>query len=534
MTPVDRTVAVTDRLQAERLPWWMLCAALAALMVVSPLLIGFRQPYWAHADQDLVLAYHGLLFNQGLPQEYFDHPGYIYFLVIAGWYRLLHTLGLMPVITLAGLPPASDAAATNAAWQTLVEAGRALSILLTTGFVLVFATLVRGLVGDRRVAFLAGLVLAFGMGITTQARQMRTDLLSASFVVTALLLVLLAVRTAPGWRPVAMLGLAGLCASLAVVTKIQAIFLAMGIPVFALLFGRRFVAERAVSRLGAVLLALAAVAVAVPAVGLIRWGVAHAGESLYPYHSVGGGLSGVYQGIIIGWVALGMLVYAAVWRVRPAFAVAGAAAVAMGLSLGVLALEIRPHPQNIIAVSNLIEHMFVFSSWKHPEALQGQGHVLGDGLFALLVQGVGRTLAIRTIVLHPDNIPQTVVVEWFALAGAVLLWRRGERMAAVQAGVLLLTAWGLESLFSLRGFQRAYAAYTDPLVALAAAWVLARMPGLLDRARSRRWIVGTVALIVIAAHAWPLVEARRLPDPAGACYWIPTYMPHAQRFPFCP
>ncbi|KAA0675846.1 glycosyltransferase family 39 protein [Roseomonas genomospecies 6] len=541
MSPLDRSAAPPRPAMLhpsagamDRWPWWGLCAALAAVMVASALVIGFRTPYWSHADQDLVLAYHGLLFGEGLPQEYFDHPGYTYFLVIEVWYRLLHALGLMPVVTLSGLPPAADTAAYDAAWQNLVEAGRALSILVTTGFALVYATLVRALVGDRRVAFLAAVVVAFGIGLSTQARQMRTDLLSASFVVTALLLVLVAIRTAPGWRPLLLLGLAGLLAGLAVVTKIQAIFLALGIPVIALAFGRRFAGEGGHHWIAAAILALAAGAAALPAVALIQQGIATAGQSLYPYRPVGGGLSGGgYQGIIVGWVFLGMAVYAAVWRVRVSYAVAAMAAVALGLSLGVLALTIRPHEQNVIAVANLIEHMFVFTTWKHQAALEGQEQVLSDGLAMLLAKGLWRTLAIRTIVLHPDNIPQTVVVEWFIIGGCVVLWRRGERAAAAQAALLLLVAWGLETLFSLRGFQRAYAAYTDPLMGLAAAWVLLRLPGLLERARTRRWILGTVALVVVVAQVWPAIEAIRLPNPAGQCGWIPTYMKRVEPFPFC-
>ncbi len=521
----------------DRWPWWGLCAALALAMAASSLAVGFRLPYWAHADQDLVLAYHGLLFNEGLPQEYFDHPGYTYFLVIAGWYRLLHALGLLPVATLSALPPGADAAATAAAWQALVEAGRALSILLTTGFVLVAATLLRALLRPwpegRRVALLAAVVLAFGVGATTQARQMRTDLLSASLVVTALLVVLVAVRATPGPRPLALLALGGLLAALAVVTKIQAIFLALGIPVFALFFGRRQDGAAGAGWAAAGVLVLLAAAAAIPAAGLIQQGIADAGRALHPYRSVGGGLSGIYQGIIVGWVFLAMAAHAAVWRARPAYAVSAMAAVALGLALGVLALTLRPHEQNVIAVANLVEHMFVFSSWRHPVALQGQESVLGDGLFGLLAHGLWRTLAIRTIVLHPDNIPQTVIVEWFVIAAVVVLWRRGERAAAAQAGFLLLSAWGLETLFALRGFQRAYAAYTDPLVVLSAAWILVRFPGLLKRAATRRWLYGAVVLVVAAAHAWPLVAARRLPDPAVHCAWIPTYMARVAPFPFC-
>jgi len=528
--------SLLDRVAAA--PWWLLCAGLAAAMALSVLLVGFRLPYWVHSDQDLVLAYHGLLFGDGLPQEYFDHPGYGYFLVIDLWYRLLHAVGLLPVASLSALPPGSDVAATEAVWQSLVQAGRALSILLTAAFAVSYATLLRGLVEDRRVALLAGILLAFGVGLTAQGRQMRTDLLSAGFVVLGLLLVLRAVRPAEG-KPcggasLLQLALGGLLVGLAMVTKVQAVFLAMGLPVAAVLFGRR---AEAVPEKGwgvAALAVLLAAAAAVPAFGLIQAGLAGWGRAVYPYTPVGGGLSGGgYQSIVAGWVLVGILVHAAVHRVPAARAVAGAAAVLLGLAVGLLALDIRWNEQNAIAVANFVEHMFVFSSWRHGAELQGQGNVVGQGTLGLLLAGIGRTLAIRTIVLHPDNIPQTIVVEWFALAGAVVLWRRGERLAAVQALFLLLVAWGLESLFSLRGFQRAYAAYTDPLAILSAAWVLARMPGLLDRTRPRRWILAGVALVVAAAHAWPVIETRKLPNPATHCEWIPIYMPKVAQFPFC-
>jgi hypothetical protein len=540
MTPAPSVArpSLLDRVAAA--PWWLLCAGLAAAMALSVLLVGFRLPYWVHSDQDLVLAYHGLLFGDGLPQEYFDHPGYGYFLVIDVWYRLLHAAGLLPVASLSALPPGGDVAATEAVWQSLIQAGRALSILLTAAFAVSYATLLRRLVEDRRVALLAGILLAFGVGLTAQGRQMRTDLLSAGFVVLGLLLVLRAVRPAEGRgcgvASLLQLALGGLLVGLAMVTKVQAVFLAMGLPVAAILFGRHAERERAAgSGWGvAAVVGLLAAAAAVPAFGLIQTGLAGWGRAVYPYTPVGGGLSGGgYQSIVAGWVLVGILVHAVVHRVPAARVVAGAAAVLLGLAVGLLALDLRWNEQNAIAVANFVEHMFVFSSWRHGAALNGQGQVVGEGTLALLLAGIGRTLAIRTIVLHPDNIPQTIIVEWFALAGAVVLWRRGERLAAVQALFLLLVAWGLEALFSLRGFQRAYAAYTDPLAILSAAWVLARMPGLLDGKKPRRWILGGVALVVVAAHAWPIIETRKLPNPVTHCEWIPIYMPKVAPFPFC-
>jgi hypothetical protein len=159
--------------------------------------------------------------------------------------------------------------------------------------------------------------------------------------------------------------------------------------------------------------------------------------------------------------------------------------------------------------------------------------VLNGSLFTVLLNGLWQTFAIRTVVLHPDNLPQTLILEWFAIAGAVVAWRRGDRTTALYIGILLLTAWGLETLFSLRGFKRAYHAYTDPLVVLAAALVLTGFPALLERARSRRWIFGALALYLALAHVWPVVAERRREDPTEHCNWIPIYMERVEGFPFC-
>lgn len=533
MTAAERTAAATRPLRLDTWPWWALCLLLAVLLAASCLALGFRLPYCRNADQDLVLAYHGLLLNDRLPQEYFDHPGYTYFLVIAGWYRLLHALGLLEVARLSDLPPLADAVAYDAAWQQLVQAGRGLSIVLCASFTVAVATLVRLILDDRWIGFLAGLTVAFAVGAMTQARQMRTDLLSGIFAGLAILLAILAVRRRPGAGTLGLLALAGGSASLAMVSKVQAIFPVLAAPVLAVAFGRPWKDEAPGGWGRAALLALLAAAALVPALEILRFGIEGWGRAVYPYRPVGGGLSGVYQGIVAGWVVLGVLAHAAVWRLRPAWAAQALAAVAFGAAVGLLALLIRWHEQNAIAVANFIEHMFVFTTWRHPGALQGEGQVLSGSLLGLLLEGLWRTFAIRTVVLHPDRIPQTILIEWFAIAGAVVAWRRGDRLLPLRVGLLLAAAWGLETLFSLRGFQRAYAIYTDPLAVLAAALVLARFRGILDGARSRRWLYGGLALYMALAHVWPVVFELRRGDPRPHCEWIPIYMKRVEGFPFC-
>jgi len=515
--------------------WKSSIAALAAGMAVSLLLFGFWMPYWRIADQDLILAYQGLLLNDGRAQEYFDHTGYLYHLVLAAWYRLLHWIGVLPVHALSELPPASDVAAFDRAWQQLIEAGRVLSLIVGAVFAWVYATLVRRLVGDWRIAIMAAVALVYSGGIAMHIRVMRTELLSAGLVTSALLLVLVAARE-PGVRRYLLIAVAGLCASLAVVTKVQALLPALAIPLLALAFGqdargsddrdrapgdgRRWVV--------AALAAAGAVGAAWPAAALLRQGMA---AGITVYRPPGGGLSGVYQFLVGLWAAGAMVAYAVVWRVRAAEALTAMAALALGVSLGLLSLDIRYHPQNVIAVANPVEHMFAFAA-SGASVLINEPQML-TGAFALaLARGVALAIAKHSFVLSTSARP-TLLLEWFAIGGAIVLWRRGERRLPLQVALLIVVVWALDAVFTLRGLQIAYFAYTDPLLILAAAFVLANLPELQTQRRAQNIALALLVVYVVWAHIEPVKAAfLRHDTPQETCVWLPAHISRVQ-FPFC-
>ena len=514
--------------------WKSSIAALVAGMAVSVFLFGFWMPYWRIADQDMILAYQGLLFNDGLAQEYFDHTGYLSYLTLGAWYRLLHWLGLLPVHALSELPPATDAAAFDRAWQHLVEAGRVLSLMFGAMFVWAYATLVRRLVGDWRIALVAAIALAYSGGIAMHIRMMRTELLSAGLVTSALLLVLVAAR-APGVRRHAMIALAGLCASLAVATKVQAMLPALAIPLLALAFGQdmQTPGDHGLRRTGprrwapAAVIAAAAIPVAWSAAGLLGYGIA-AGVAVY--RPLGGGLSGVYQWLVALWVVGAMLAYARIWRAPAADTLAAIAAVALGVGLGLLSLHVRYHPQNIIALANPIEHMFAFTAGGNP-ALVNEPQVLSGALLATLAKGFGQALAMHSFVLSTSARP-TLLLEWFAIGGAIVLWRHGERRLPMQVGLLILAVWGLDAVFTLRGLQLAYFAYTDPLLILAAALVLARFPQLQTQRWAQNIAFGLLVLYVVWAHVEPVKAVLHRNTPQEACDWFPGHISRV-KFAFC-
>src|SRR6201998_196651 len=138
--PIDAKDAF-DRLTF--LGWrWGLAATVAGL-AASFFRFGSALFYWRNADMDFMVIYTALVLNDDKPQLFFDHTGYITILAVKAWFQLLHRLGLLDAYSLSAIPPASDAAAFNAAMTSAVRAGRVLAWLIATGCVLIFAVLVR-------------------------------------------------------------------------------------------------------------------------------------------------------------------------------------------------------------------------------------------------------------------------------------------------------------------------------------------------------------------------------------------------------
>ncbi len=454
-------------------PGW--AASLAAIfgdMVISFVLFGLFYPFWWWSDQDLILGYQGLLLNAGLPQEYFDHTGYLYDLVLASWYSLLHWVGLLPVHALTEMPSAKDVPAFDAAWQQLIVAGRVLSLLLCGGFMWLYATLVRRLIGDWKIAVLAGMALALSSALIMHMRMMRTELLSGGLTVIALFLLIFAARESRRqWLQPVLLGLAALLATLAIITKVQAVLVLVTLPVIVIAFGRRPAEDGGQVRLSLWITAAwvaAGLLAAIPAAGLVLTGFTDFPGTIFPYRRLGFFPDGTYQVGIALWFIAAMAVYCRLWKVPARACAAGMGAVVLGMSLGLLTLNIRYHPENLIALTHPIEHMFYFATWRKPW-LEQQTQVLTTSLFDTLARGLPRAM------LAHDHEP-VFLLQIFAVFGAIIAWRRGDRQLPLQVLSLVVVVLGLDAAFSLRSIKTEYFIYTDPLLILAAALTAARFP----------------------------------------------------------
>src|SRR3984957_14416578 len=214
---------------------WGLTAIVAGL-AASFFLFGYALIYWRNADMDFMVIYNALVINDGKPQLFFDHTGYITILSVKAWFQLLHRLDLLDAYSLSVIPPASDASAFNAAMTSAVRAGRVLAWLIATGCVLIFAALIRLIVRDWRVALIATLAFAFSGGIAVHSRILRSELVAACPAIFALMILIVVGRRASVARPLGLAIAAGLCV-LGLENKVQAILLIAALPLLILPFG---------------------------------------------------------------------------------------------------------------------------------------------------------------------------------------------------------------------------------------------------------------------------------------------------------
>jgi hypothetical protein len=522
----------SGRLGARSARRGLIAAVLTVLVAVPALIWAFRPPYWRYPDPDFILAYNGLLLAEGLPQEFFDHTAYVYLLALAGWYQLLHAIGLLGVHTVSALPPVADRAAFDAAWAGIVQAGRAMMLVTAIGFVVMFASLTGRWLRDWRLGLLAGLLLAGASGVVGQTHFMRTELLSSMLVVVTLFLVVLAPRQTP-MRQLLFLAGAGLCAVLAVATKVFAVIPLAGLPILALcLMDRRSELpqpERSAPSTAAAVVLIGLLAL-IAAGAMVAHAISLGTKTAYAYKPVAFGIFGLYQALIAAIVVGAMLGYARIYGVPRIGTLMAAMALGAGVAVGVLALGIKFNEKNVLAILSPVEHMYVFSTWIHHD-LEKDASVLSTNLVRKLVTGISLVLDQRLPIRRPANM---IILEWLTIAGIGFGLRDRDRRWMWQAILLILFAWGIQVTFYLRGPSLWYFAYTDPFVVLAAVIVAARWQRLISF-KPVRWAAVAVVLVYfvlgqLQLRAW---NAAYHPDPKTQCEWHPAYLKRLEVFPFC-
>jgi hypothetical protein len=490
-------------------------------MLLSFLIAGFWYPYWRIADMDFFVVYNAFLLNVPLPQEFFYHPGYLSILLLSYWLRALHALGIVDLISLSALPPASDAAAFTQAWTTATRAGRVLSLIYAMGFVVAFAHLLRVFIRDWRIAAFGAFLLAFSGGMAMQMRIMRTELLAAAFFFCALLMLfIIAQHGDRWWRPV-VIGCASLLITLAMLNKIQFLFPICALPFLPLPFGAHKTERgfwhnprRAWPLLG-VFIAVTAVA-ALLAKDILLVGFFGHGEisSVLVPLQFGAGL---YWPAMVVWIALGMIAFAIIWRVSAVETLAAMFAAVAGCMISLLALYIRYDINNVIVVFHPLEQMARFA--------------LDADRVTFLFEAVGGVIARRTFFLSSSPRP-TIFLEWLVIAATVIAIRRREWKLVLQISVLMLADWSVDTFSMARWLKQEYFLLADPLVIIAAALVVAKLTDL-QRHRLTYPIGATlIAAHIVVSQAEPVKHIFRTGGPEELCQFY-NFTPRLERLPVC-
>jgi hypothetical protein len=508
------------------LGWRWGLAAIVAGLAASFVLFGYALIYWRNADMDFMVIYNALALNDGKPQLFFDHTAYLTILSLKFWFSLLHGLGLLDAWSLSSFPSASNAAAFDAAMTSAVRAGRVLAFLIATGCVLIFAALVRLIVRDWRVAMIATLAFAFSGGIAVHSRILRSELVAACPVIFALMILIVVGRRASLARPLGLAVAAALC-MLGLENKVQAILLIGALPLLVIPFGGAGSASVAFwrnTRLswlaagGAAAVALAAASAAWP---LIATGFDRALLDAADFHPLVMGRFGIYQSALLVLIGGCMIAYAMIWRVSAAETVASMFAIVAGASIALLVLDFQYSASNAIAVVHPLEKMLTFADANTTDVATGSNL---SGIFMLLLDGAASVIARYSFVLHSSPRP-TVFLTWLIVPGIVLAWRRGERLAAIQALVLLLAAIGIDALGVRRGLKSEYFIFTDPLIILSGAILLDSLRDL----RFHKWAypVGAtlLGLHIAVGQAEPIKYTFMRRGPESVCQWNAHYMP---------
>jgi hypothetical protein len=514
---------------------------ICACMLLSFLVAGFWFPYWRVADMDFFVVYNAFLLNTPLPQEFFDHPGYLSILLLSYWLRALHSVGLVHVQAFSAVPPLSDAAGFAEAWTQATRAGRVLSLIYAMSFVVAFSYLLRALVRDWRVAALGGFMLAFSGGMAMQMRMLRTELLSAGLFMTALLMLMIAATRGPhAWRP-AVVGFAGILITLALLNKVQVLFLIGALPVLLIFVGPALAgAARSAAPRGfwdrpsrawpafAVSVAAAALA-AYAAKDIVLVGLT-ASSAPGLYFTARPFVAQTYWALIVAWIGLGMIAYWIRWRVPPLEALTAMFAAVAGCMIGLLALDARYNIGNVVAVFHPLEHMAVFAGWANPQLATGS--FLDPQHLKFLAQAAAAVLARVTFVLHPSTRP-AIFLQWFVIAATVVAVHKREWRLVLPVAALMLSAWAIDTLDMGRGLKQEYFNLTDPLVIIAAALLIADLTPL----QNHRWTYAVGALL-IAVHAVmsqiePVKHLLRNDRPELICDFY-HYAARVERFPTCP
>ena len=461
---------INDQIGRRHPAYFAVSLALFALPLAVATFHDLHRSFITSPDADLLFPYHALRLNSGLNSDLTVHPGYTHFVLLAWWMKLTKLLGLNAIASFQDLPAATSEG-FEAAYSQVVFNARYFVAWFSAMFAWCFFEGIRIITRHFWTATVAGLLFAASSGLAVHAVMIYTELQSAFFCFAATWSLLAAGRTW-GHHTAIRLALCGFCIALALLAKVQAIAFILGLPVLALLFGRtvndetgpRFNPEPPLQLV--LLVCLCAGILALPMSAIVVASIA------------GREGSGAYQIATAIFVVLAMVAYAHLYYVSLRNWWIGAAALVIGLSLGLYCVFLYPNIKNLDALANFIDHLYGYGSVSRL-AIDSGANTSWSVILLGVLNGLKFTLTERF--LNPfASVNSLAILNWPLLIASVAALLRSHFRIGLQIGALLSLSVLIESAFHLYQYIYKVFIYADFPVLLGTAlvlrWLLSEFP----------------------------------------------------------
>ena len=515
---------------------WMVI--LLTLSVAIPALShNLFRPITTNADPDILHIFQSLLMNDGRPQNMFDHTGYILFVMLTYWFKILHFLNIVPIIKLSDL---LDQGAITPYYEMLIYGGRVFSILLSVGCAVTFYFIVKILINNRYLALFAATLFAWLPGLTTQAYRMRTELPSVFFVLLALLFVLMAFHSGR-WREYWYLALASFFAVLATMSKLQIIPMVLALPALIIILRGGFEiarepAEQVYKWPQIILGALAVGTILVPVLVMIF-------TQIYPALPERSNVGNAgYQWVIVCYLLITIFLFAKIDRRTNQELALAFCAIGLGFATGFYTNLINHQVQNIANLVNFVEHMTVYASATSGVMLANvESGILFSEIVAKLLAVVSRTFTNHFLTF---NLMQATVMPffWIAAIGALMSAHFKQWRLFLTVIALLLIGLGMQIFSGLRYFAEHYRLFTEPMALLAVVLLVneairdQNIKELLLRNIGFKIASATAVLVlayvVIGSVSYAFAD-KNWNEPSNGCYQLEGYAPKKLIVHFC-
>lgn len=430
----------------------------AILVIIPPIYFGiyhdiFRS-YLTTSDMDVVAVYQALRFNDGLPQTHYDHNGYMNFLMISFFLKVVGWINLIEYSALTELVNAKD---SENAFAQLVYALRFYSIGLSCIAALIFYKILSKLINHCLFALLGAVLFSASYGLITNALKSRPELLAMIFT---LLAFLYAIKSVNEWslngRTYLNAFLLGTMVTFAMMTKFQVIFPLFFMPVLIVVMGQdaaidpfsgnfRYCNDRRM------LATLALLASSSPIIILLGMYVHNTFFWSGPYTE----LAGWYQVPIYLYIAMSLWIYKLKYNLSTEATLTSLILVTCGMLLPVYLYFIHFLEANLVSTANFYDWLRVYTNYDIRYAESPSLAIITKFLEEIPIL-VKRYVSIKDLIETP-YLGMHMVVGFLTLC----LFKFRQWKCALIIIVLLLVSVFCEIGFSLRYLAPEYYIYFE-------------------------------------------------------------------------